>query len=201
MVVIVCPCPFIFLHALPLCTLCKWLGGYFFIPARLVWKPCCWKNSQWNMWWGWFSLALIITENDGKIWAISRKGKGALSLLRASGEGMWCCLVLPVWNTIWKRLGAVLSLPPHWMSLPEANLWIMKLLGRGRHASLFLPRSLVVRGATLKVQWSRMAVCGVRAGSSLSVGTLCGGRGRGRLGNQQVWILLRTVTHQPSDLM
>ena len=28
--VTVCPCPFIFLHALPLCTLCKWLGGYYF---------------------------------------------------------------------------------------------------------------------------------------------------------------------------
>ena len=76
-----------------------------------------------------------------------------------------------------------------------------EVVRKGKACFIVLPRSLVVRGATLKVQWSRMAVRGVRAGSSLSVGTLCGGRGWGRLGNQQVWILLRTVTHQPSDLM
>ena len=195
------PLPFYFFACPPSLHSLQMAWWAFFIPARLVWKPCCWKNSQWNMWWGWFSLALIVTENDGKIWAISRKGKGALSLPRASGEGMWRCLVLPCMKYHLKEAWGSFEPSPYWMSLPQANLWIMKLLGKGRRASLFLPRSLVMRGATLKVQWSRMAVPWCE-GWVLSVyGDVVWGRGQGMAWESTIWILLRTVTHQPFDLM
>ena len=151
----------------------------FFIPARLVLKPCCWKNSQWNMWWGWFSLVLIIIENHGKIWAISRKGKGVLYLLRASGEGMWHCLVLLYMKCHLKEAWGSFESSSHWMSLPQENLWIMELLGRGRHTSLFLPRSLVMRGATLKVQWSRMAVWWCEGWVLSFCGNIAWGKGQG----------------------
>lgn len=118
---------------------------FFFIPAGLVWNPRYWKNSQLDMWWDDISLALTIRENHEKIRAISSgEGKGVLYLLRASGE--WgdvkmACTAL-VWNAIWKRLRANLSLN-RLMFSPHANLWIMKLLGRGKSCFTVVAQGLV----------------------------------------------------------
>lgn len=140
------PCP-LFPHMSSLSALLQnglWII-IFFIPTGLVWNPHYWKNSQLDMWWDDISLALTIRENHEKIRAISSgEGKGVLYLLRASGE--WAdvkmaCTAL-VWNAIWKRLRANLSLY-RLMFSPHANLWMMKLLERGKSCFTVFAQGLV----------------------------------------------------------